>query len=210
MKVVAINGSPRLDGNTKMALNIMGDVFKNHNIDLEILDIADSVIAGCRACGGCAKMKNKKCVIKDRVNTDIEILEKADGIILASPVYFSGVNGTMKSYLDRLFYVSSSNGNLFRHKVGASLAISRRDGGIPTTDTLDYYLKYSEMLLATSNYWSSGYGALKGQLIKDEEGVQIFKVLAENFAYLLNIKNISSEIVIPPKKEDKIYMNFIR
>ncbi len=210
MKVVAINGSPRANGNTALALEMMGEVFKENNIELEIITIGNDTIKGCQSCGYCAKMKEKKCVINDRVNSDLELLENADGIILASPVYFAGVNGTMKAYLDRLFYVSSSNGNLFRHKVGTSLAIARREGGIPTADTLDYYLKYSEMLLASSNYWNTAYGAGKGEIKNDLEGVQIFQTLAENFTYLLKMREATKSTIIPKEKVKKTYFNFIR
>lgn len=210
MKIIAVNGSPRIDGNTQTALNIMNEIFEKHEIELEILNIGTSLISGCRACDGCAKMQNKKCVIDDRVNSDIEKMESADGIILATPVYFAGVTGTMKSFLDRVFFVSTMNGNLFRHKVGASLAISRRDGGICATDTLDYYLRYSEMFLATSNYWTSAYGAIKGELAKDKEGLQIFRLLAENFVYLLKMRNAVEKNEPTPKRELKIMTNFIR
>lgn len=210
MKVVAINGSPRKDGNTEIALNIIQSVFNEYEIDLKILSIGTDTIKGCQACGGCSKMKNKCCVIKDRVNDDIQVLEKADGIILASPVYYSGINGTMKSYLDRVFYVSSSNGNLFRHKVGASIAIARREGGIPTADSLDYYLKYSEMFLASSNYWNTAYGRLKGEVSQDIEGMQIFRVLTHNFAYMLKMKEATKDTINGKEKEVKEPMSFIR
>lgn len=210
MKVIGINGSAKTNGNTFSSLNVMGDVFKKNNIEFEILNVADKGIDGCRACGACGKMKNETCIINDRLNTDIQTLKSADGIILASPVYFSGVNGTMKSYLDRLFFVCTSNDNFFRHKVGSAIAVARRDGGIPTVDTLNYYLQYSEMLLASSNYWASGYGLAPGDLAKDVEGVQIFRVLAENMVYLLKMRDFSKDNVIPVNRENKEFLNFIR
>ncbi len=210
MKVIAINGSPRTNSNTLYALNIMGEVFSRNNIELEILNIAKDEIRGCMACNACGKMQNRTCIINDRVNEDIKKLQDADGIILASPTYFAGVNGTMKSYLDRLFYVCTANGNFFRHKVGGAITISRRDGGMTALDTLNYFLQYSEMLLASSNYWSSGYGRVGGELEKDNEGVQIFRVLAENMVYLLKMREATKDSVIPVPRENKEFCSFIR
>ncbi len=210
MKVVAINGSPRNNSNTLVALNIMGEVFAKNNIELEILNIAKEEIRGCMACNSCGKMQNRTCIIKDRVNEDIKILADADGIILASPTYFAGINGTMKAYLDRLFYVCTANGNFFRHKVGSAITISRRDGGMTALDTLNYFLQYSEMLLASSNYWTSGYGRAGGEVTQDSEGVQIFRVLAENMVYLLKMREATKGEVIPEPRENKQFCSFIR
>jgi multimeric flavodoxin WrbA len=140
MKVIAINGSPRKEGNTYTALNIVASELNKSGIDLEILHIGHKMIHGCIACGSCAKNKDEKCSIQnDEMNSWIQQVKAADGLILAAPVYFAGIPGTMKSFLDRLFYVSATNGNLFRHKVGAALVALRRTGASSTLDSLYHY-----------------------------------------------------------------------
>ena len=114
-------------------------------------------------------------------------MKEADGIVLASPVYFSGVAGTMKSFLDRAFFVSTANNNLFRHKVGASVAAVRRSGGLPTVNSLNHYNLYSEMIMPGSNYWNVAHGMHPGEMDKDAEGKQIMEVLGRNMAWLLKI-----------------------
>jgi multimeric flavodoxin WrbA len=211
MKVIAINGSPKKEGNTYHALKMVGEEILKAGIDFEILHIGNKMIHGCIACGNCALNKNEKCSIEtDELNTWIQVIKKADGILLGAPVYYSGIAGTMKCFLDRLFYVSSSNGQLFRHKVGAAVAAVRRSGGSSTFDSLNHYLMYSEMILATSNYWNIIHGAKPGEAEQDTEGKQILRILGKNVAWILKMKEISADKLEAPAKEKKEYTNFIR
>jgi len=211
MKVIAINGSPDKKGNTFHALKMVGDELEANGVDFEILCIGHKLIHGCTACGKCAKNKDEKCVIKtDDLNKWIKQLKEADGIILGSPVYYSGIAGTMKSFLDRLFFVSGSNGGLMRHKVGAAVVAVRRTGGSATFDSLNHYLTYSEMIIATSSYWNVIHGSDAGEVKKDDEGKQIMRVLGKNMAWLLKMKEFTAGKIEPPKKEKKEYTNFIR
>lgn len=208
MKVVAFNGSPRKNGNTQKALELLAEELSKFNVETEIIRVGDKPIRGCLACYTCIKKKNERCITDDEVNDWIQIMKNSDGIVIASPVYFSGIAGTMKCFLDRAFLVSSANGNLFRHKVGAALAVCRRAGGVATYSQLLYYLTYSEMIVATSNYWNGVFGLTPGEVINDEEGKQIIRVLAKNMAWLLKLKE--SGKITPPEKEEKIFYNFIR
>lgn len=211
MKVVAINGSPHKEGNTYHALMGVGKQLQENNIDFEIIHIGNKAVRGCLACGKCAKNRNEKCVIAtDPVNGWIQQMKEADGIIIASPVYYAGIPGTMKCFLDRAFYVSGSNDNLFRHKVGAAVVALRRTGGSATFDSLNHYLNYSEMILATSNYWNITHGAAPGETLQDGEGVQIMEVLGRNMAWLLKMREQTKELVEVPAFVDKVYTNFIR
>jgi multimeric flavodoxin WrbA len=211
MKVIAINGSPNKEGNTFRSLSMVGEEIKAGGIDFEILHIGHKLIHGCIACGKCAVNKDEKCsIITDDLNKWIQQLKVADGIILGAPVHYSGIPGTMKSFLDRLFYVSGSNGNLFRHKVAAAIVAVRRSGGSSTFDALNHYLTYSEMIMATSNYWNIIHGRTPGEVTQDGEGGQIMHVLGKNMAWLLKMKEATANIIEAPKKEKKIITNFIR
>ena len=211
MKVIAINGSPKKDGNTYQSLMMVGNELKNSGIDFEILHIGNELIHGCMACGKCGVNKDLKCVIKDNVvNEAVLKLKDADGIILGSPVYYMGIAGTMKSFLDRLFYVAGANGGLFRHKVGAALVALRRSGGSSTFDSLNHYLNYSEMVLVSSNYWNIIHGRLPGDVEHDEEGKQIMRVLGKNMAWILKMKEASASLIAAPERETKTSTNFIR
>jgi multimeric flavodoxin WrbA len=211
MKVVAINGSPHKKDNTYHALELVGSKLKENGIDFEILHIGNKTISGCTACNKCRRTRDEKCSITtDPLNEWIQILKDADGIILSSPVYYSGVAGTMKSFLDRLFYVSLSNGNFFRHKVGAALVAVRRSGGSSTLDTLNHYLSYSEMMLATSSYWNIIHGTSPGEAVQDAEGVQIMETLGENMAWQLKMREATRDTIPAPAKVQKVMTNFIR
>ena len=211
MKVIAINGSPRIEGNTSQALNMVGDELKADGIEFEILHIGHKMIHGCLACGKCAVNRDEKCSITtDDLNKLIPKLKEADGLILGSPVYYSGVAGTMKSFLDRLFFVSGANGNLFRHKVGAALVAVRRTGGSSTLDCLNHYFSISQMLIATSNYWNVIHGAAPGEVIQDSEGVQTMRLLGKNMAWLLKMKQATVDTIQEPVAVQKVIMNFIR
>jgi len=211
MKVVAINGSPHKEGNTYHALKLVGSKLEENGIDFEIIHVGHKAVRGCTGCGTCFKMRNEKCVFtSDPVNDWIQTMKDADGIIISSPVYYSGVAGTMKSFLDRVFYVSLSNGNFFRHKVGAAVVAVRRSGGSSTLDSLNHYLAYSEMMLATSSYWSIIHGTSPGEALQDAEGVQIMEVLGENMAWQLKMRELTKDTIPAPAKLRKVMTNFIR
>jgi multimeric flavodoxin WrbA len=211
MKVLAINGSPNKEGNTFHALNLVGNELKAGGIEFEILHIGHKMIHGCTACGKCSIKKDEKCSIKtDDLNRWIQQVKEADGIIFGSPVYYSGIPGTMKSFLDRLFFVSGSNGNLLRQKVAAAVVAVRRTGGSAALDSLNHYLSYSEMIIVTSNYWNVIHGASAGEVNKDVEGKQIMRVIGKNMIWLLKMKEITAGTIEPPIKEKKEYTNFIR
>jgi len=211
MKVVAINGSPHKEGNTYQALKLVGSKLEENGIYFEIIHVGHKAVRGCTGCGTCFKMRNEKCVFtSDPVNDWIQTMKDADGIIISSPVYYSGVAGTMKSFLDRVFYVSLSNGNFFRHKVGAAVVAVRRSGGSSTLDSLNHYLAYSEMMLATSSYWSIIHGTSPGEALQDAEGVQIMEVLGENMAWQLKMREMTKDTLPAPAKVRKVMTNFIR
>lgn len=211
MKVIAINGSARAKGNTGTSIDIVAKELEKNGIQVEILHVGNKKISGCIGCMGCVKAQNERCVITDDVvNEYIQKLKEADGIILGSPVYYSGVAGTMKSFLDRTFFVIGVNGNFLKHKVGASLAAVRRTGGIPTIDGLDRYINYSEMFVPTSNYWNVAHGLKPGDVEKDEEGVQILRVLGKNMAWLMKTVELGKKEIPLPEPERKKMTNFIR
>jgi len=211
MKVIAINGSPHKEGNTYQALKIIGSKLNENGIDFEIIHVGHKAVRGCSGCNTCRKMQNEKCVFtSDSVNDWIQIMKDADGIIISSPVYYSGVAGTMKSFLDRVFYVSGSNGNFFRHKVGAAVVAVRRTGGSSTLDTLNHYLSYSEMMVATSNYWNIIHGTSQGEALQDAEGVQIMEMLGQNMAWQLKMREMTKKTLPAPAKVQKVMTSFIR
>jgi multimeric flavodoxin WrbA len=212
MKVLAFNGSPNKEGNTWHALRMVAAELEKEGIETEIIQVGNKAIRGCIACGQCVKNNNEQCVLPgDEVNGWIQKMKQADGIILGSPVHYSAVGGTMKSFLDRAFYVTSVNNGMLRHKVGTSVVAVRRSGGLPAFDQLNNYLNYSEMLLPTSNYWNViQYGARPGEVTRDEEGVQIMRVLGKNMAWLMKLVENGKGTVAPPEREAKLYMNFIR
>ncbi len=211
MKVIAINGSPNSEGNTYHTLKIVTDQLEKSGIETEIVQVGNKLIRGCMHCNKCAKNQDQKCAMSnDVVNEYLEKMIEADGIILGSPVHFSGVGGTMKSFLDRAFYVAAVNPSLLQHKIGASVVSVRRSGGIPTMEQLNNFLNYSEMLIATSNYWTVAHGWRPGEINQDAEGVQIMEVLGKNMAYMLKLKENGENVVERPSKTKKILTNFIR
>jgi len=210
VKVVAFNGSPKQEGNTYQALRMVLAELEAQRIETEVVQVGNQLVRGCVACGMCAKNKNEQCVIPgDQVNEWIQKMKEADGIILGSPVYYSAIAGTMKSFLDRAFYVSGSNGNLLRHKVGAAVVAVRRSGGMPTFQQLNNYLLYSEMLLPTANYWNVIHGTRPGEVSQDSEGTQIMRVLGKNMAWLMKLVQHGRETLPAPEQEAKTYFNFI-
>lgn len=209
MKVVAINGSPRIDGNTAQAIEIVASELRKQDIEVEILQVGNKNIRGCMACVKCAEIG--KCVMdNDVVNEYIEKMKEADGILLASPVYYSGISGTMKSFLDRAFLVIGMTDNALRYKVGATITVVRRTGGMPTLDNLDRYIQYSEMFVPTANYWNVIHGEKRGEIKEDLEGVQTGRVLGKNMAWLMKAVELGKKEIGVPEKEEKQWMNFVR
>ncbi|WP_238885392.1 flavodoxin family protein [Clostridium sp. YIM B02551] len=211
MKVVAFNGSPRENGNTFEAIKAVAKELEKENIEVEIVHVGNKVIRGCLACGGCVRNMNEKCVVQnDQVNEWIQKMKEADGIIIGSPTHYSAIAGTMKSFLDRAFYVTSVNNGMLRHKVGASVVAVRRSGGVPVFNQLNNYLNYSEMLMPSSNYWNVVHGTAPGEATQDEEGMQIMRVLGKNMALLLKLSEAGKDTLEKSKREDKVFTNFIR
>lgn len=210
MKVVAFNGSPRKNGNTHHAIKIVAEELKKEGIKVEIIQVGNKPIRGCLACYKCAKNKDEKCAIDDNVNEWIQKIKQADGIILGSPVHFSGISGTLKCFLDRAFLVASVNGGIFRHKVGAALVAVRRSGGVAAFNQLLQYLTYAEMLIPSSNYWNAIHGMAPGEVLQDEEGLQIMRILGKNMAWLLKLLEKGKNTIKEPEKEKKVFTNFIR
>lgn len=211
MKVIAFNGSPKEKGNTYQAIKMVTDELEKEGIDVEIVHVGNKIIRGCMACNWCAKNQCERCVNdEDEVNEWIQKMKEADGIILGSPVHYSSIAATMKAFLDRAFYVTSVNGSLLRHKVGAAVVAVRRSGGVTTFDQLNNYINYSEMLMPTSSYWSVIHGLKPGQVTEDAEGIQIMRVLGKNMAWLMKLVENGKNIVKAPEKEGKIFTNFVR
>ncbi len=211
MEVVAFNGSPRAAGNTYRALSIVAEELGDAGIGTQIVHVGSSALRGCAACGACGRNKDGRCALPDDgVNAWIEAARAADGILLGSPVHFSGLGGAMKSFLDRAFYVASANGGLFRHKVGAAVVAVRRSGGVAAFDQLNHFLLYAEMLVPGSNYWNVIHGGAAGEADRDEEGVQTLRVLGRNLAWTLKLIEAGRPALPPPAREKKRYMSFIR
>lgn len=205
MKVLIINGSPRINGNTTIAINELEKVFKENNIECNTFQIGNKAIRGCIACEYC--YKNKKCVFNDEVNEVAKYFEEADGVIVASPVYYASANGTLISFLDRLFYSTHFDK---RMKVGASVVVARRGGCSATFDELNKYFTISSMPIVSSRYWNSVYGMEKGEAVNDLEGLQTLRTLAYNMIFLMKSIELGKEKYGLPVKEKKIYTNFIK
>ena len=210
MKVVAINGSPRAEGNTALALGEMARELAASGIETEILHIGDKAIRGCLACGACGRNKDERCSItNDPVNDAIQKMKAADAIVLGSPVHYAGIAGTMKSFCDRAFYVAAHNGGLFTGKVGASVVAVRRSGGSVAWQGLNFYLTISQMAIAGSSYWSIVHGTLPGDVAQDAEGLQTVRNAAKNIAWMLSQRS-SAAGVAPPEYDGGERTSFIR
>jgi multimeric flavodoxin WrbA len=211
MKVVGFNGSSRKKGNTACSMNTVFVELEKAGIETEMVHVGKEKIQGCIACHGCVKKQNEACSMEDDpVNEWIQKIKAADGILLGSPVHFSGVAGTMKSFLDRAFFVSSVNGGLFRHKVGAAVAAVRRSGGISTVDSLNHYISYSEMIMPASNYWNVAHGLNPGEMEQDAEGKQIMEILGRNMAWIMGVIEHGKAQFPAPDPIAKTMTNFIR
>ena len=212
MKVIAINGSPKENGNTSQALQVLLGEVQKKGIETELVTIGNKMIHGCIGCAKCREAQNGKCIAfpNDAVNELMPKLTVADAIVLASPTYFAGVNGTMKSFLDRVFYVAFSNGGLFRLKYGAAVVVLRRGGGTSAFDELNKFLQISEMTIASGCYWTAVHGLAPGEIQQDREGLHVLQVQGRNLAYLLQLAEYGKEHVPPPERHERVATNFVR
>ena len=212
MKVIAINGSPKSDGNTAQALQILLGEVQKKGIETELITIGHQTIHGCIGCGKCREAQNGTCAAfpNDAVNELMPKLTAADAIVIGSPTYFAGINGTMKSFLDRVFYVSLVNGGLFRLKYGAAVVVLRRGGGTAAFDELNKYFQISEMTIASGCYWSAVHGRTPGELLQDLEGLRILRVQGKNLAYLLQLAQHGKADIPLPEKEESVSTSFVR
>lgn len=186
MKVIAFNGSPRKNGNTRKALEIVLEEISVEGIETELIDIAEKGLEPCHACGACGRNKDRKCIYdKDELNHWLEKMYDADGFIIGSPTYFGNMSPQTKAFIDRTGYVSRANGNLFTRKVGAAVAVNRRAGAMITFQNINNLFLISQMIVPGSSYWNVVTAMNPGDTEKDEEGVKTMKTLGKNFAWLV-------------------------
>ncbi|MDE6596957.1 MAG: flavodoxin family protein [Oscillospiraceae bacterium] len=205
MKVLIINGSPRVNGNTTIAIREMENIFKADGIDVETVQVGNKDIRGCIACGKCAE--TGRCVFNDIVNELAPKFEEADGLVIASPVYYASANATLIACLDRLFYSTHFDKTM---KVGASVVCARRGGCSATFDELNKFFTNCSMPIASSQYWNSIHGREQGQAELDEEGKQTMRTLARNMAFLMKSIALGKEKYGLPEKEAWTPTHFIR
>jgi multimeric flavodoxin WrbA len=183
MKVVAFNGSPRKDGNTSILIQHVFNELAKQGMETEFVQLSEKELRGCIACYKCIENKDQHCAVKsDAANEYIEKMLGADGIILGSPVYFNDVTSEMKALIDRAGFVSRANGRMFKNKVGAAVAAVRRAGAVHTLDTMNHFFLSGEMIIVGR---SIGVGKEKGEVEKDEEGMQLVKSLGQRMGWLL-------------------------
>ena len=205
MKVLLINGSPHTNGVNATALDEMVKIFHENEIETQIVQVGNQAIRGCVACGYC--YEHGKCVFDDVVNELAEKFKEADGLVVASPVYYASANATLIAVLDRLFYSSRFDRTM---KVGASVVTCRRGGASATFDELNKYFTISGMPVVSSNYWNSVHGNNAEQAMQDEEGLQVMRNLARNMTFLMKSIALGKEQFGLPEKEKKIATNYIR
>lgn len=205
MKVLILNGSPRVNGNTSIAVKEMEKVFALEGIECEVISVGGKDIRGCIACGSCGA--TGKCVFDDIVNEVAVKFEAADGLVVASPVYYASANATLMALLHRLFYSSHFDKTM---KVGASVVCARRGGCSATFDELNKFFTISGMPVASSHYWNSIHGGAPGDADMDEEGKQTMRALARNMSFLIKSIALGKEKYGLPEKENRVFTNFIR
>ena len=205
MKILLINGSPKVNGNTAFALAQMAEVFAAEGIETEIIQVGSQEIRGCIACGQCHKAG--KCIFDDLVNEVAGKLAEADGMVVGSPVYYASPNGTLISFLDRLFFSHSCD---LRMKVGASIVVARRGGCSAAMDVLNKYFTISQMPMASSCYWNMIHGSKPGEAQQDAEGIRTMRTLAKNMAFLVKAVSARKDAEDLPEPEPFAFTNFIR
>ena len=205
MKVLIINGSPRENGNTAIALKEMVKGFEAEGVETEIIRVGNQDIRGCIACGSC--FKTGKCVFQDLVNETAPKFEACDGLVAASPVYYASANATLVAFLTRLFYSTHFDKTM---KVGASVVCARRGGLSSTFDELNKFFTISGMPVASSQYWNSIHGRNPGEAAEDGEGLQTMRTLARNMTFLMKSIALGKEAYGLPEKEEPVRTHFIR
>lgn len=205
MKVLLINGSPKKEGNTFIALSEVQKTLVAEGIETELIHVGHKDIHGCIACNRC--VETGRCAFNDIVNEVAEKFKEADGIVVGSPVYYASPNGTLLSFLDRLFYSSPFDKSM---KVGAAVAVARRGGTTATFDVLNKYFTISNMPIAPSQYWNSVHGRTPGEATQDGEGLQTMRQLARNMAFLIKSIQLGKKTFGLPVHEERIATHFIR
>ena len=205
MKVLIVNGSPRLKGNTTIAVNEMAKEFDKQGIETEIMHIGNQDIRGCIACGTCAK--KGQCVFDDAVNKAAPLFEEADGLVIATPVYYASANATIIAFLDRLFYSTGFDKTM---KVGACVVVARRGGLSSTFDEMNKYFTISGMPVASGEYWNSVHGREAGEAAFDAEGLYNMRVLARNMSFLMKSIALGKEKYGLPEREEHQWTHFVR
>ncbi|MBP3385773.1 MAG: flavodoxin family protein [Candidatus Methanomethylophilaceae archaeon] len=186
MKVVAFNCSPRANGNTAHMIATVLKVLEDHGIETEMVQVGGNDLHGCRACQGCSRNKNMRCVLSDDMLNDcIEKMVSADGIIIGSPTYFSDLTTEAKALIDRAGYVTRANGMVLKHKVGAAVSAVRRAGGICTFDSINHFFSINDMITVGSSYWNVSLSRVPGDYEEDAEGVKTMEDLGESMAWIL-------------------------
>lgn len=204
MKVLILNGSPRANGNTAVGIAEMEKVFASEGIEYETISVGTKDIRGCIACGKCAE--TGQCAFDDLVNEIAAKFEQADGLVLASPVYYASANATLVALLHRLFYSSHFDKTM---KVGASVVCARRGGCSATFDELNKFFTISGMPVASSQYWNSIHGRVPGEADQDEEGKRTMRVLAKNMVFLMKSIALGKEAYGLPAPEPRVMTSFI-
>ncbi len=205
MHILLLNGSPRKDGNTARALCEMTTVFEQNGLSTETIQVGHLPVRGCLACGFCHQ--HGHCALGDVVNDLAPKFEAADGLVIASPVYYASANGTLVSLLDRLFYSTRFDKTM---KVGAAVTVARRGGCSATFDELNKYFTIAGMPVAAGQYWNSVHGRLPGEAAADAEGLQSMRTLARNMTFLVKSIALGKEAYGLPEKEPRVSTNFIR
>jgi len=206
MKVLLVNGSPHVRGCTYTALKEVAGALEAEGIETEILQVGSKGVRGCMACGSCAR--TGKCIIDDIVNEALEKAKEADGFIFGSPVYYASANGTMVSFMDRLFYAGSDE---FAYKPGACIVSARRGGTTAAFDQLNKYLTISHMPVVSSRYWNMVHGNTPAEVKQDEEGLMVMRMLGRNMAWMIKcIEAGKKEGIDYPTPEPRVATNFIR
>lgn len=205
MKVLLVNGSPHVNGNTFIALDEMRKIFTSEGVESQILHIGNQDIRGCIACRSCAK--NGKCIFDDIVNESAHLFEEADGLVVGTPVYYASANATLIAYLDRLFFSTHFDK---RMKVGAAIAAARRGGLTATFDELNKYFTICGMPVASGQYWNGIHGRELGEAQQDAEGLQQMRTLARNMVFLMKSIQLGKEKFGLPEKEPSVMTNMIR
>ncbi len=205
MRVLLINGSPKDNGNTSIALSEVAGVLNAEGVQTVVVNIGKSAMQGCIACGWCSRMG--KCTFNDDIYYKVwrAVKDGIDGIIVGSPVYYGGPNGSLCALLDRVFY---SLGKILQYKPAASVVVCRRGGASSAFDRLNKYFTMMNMPVVSSQYWNMVYGQTPGEARKDEEGLQTMRTLGRNMAWMIKKLNVTEDG--HPNQEQSLWTNFIR